>query len=117
MSEIAARHCLECLEIFRREDVPFLSHQRHHHAVGATEIRLMFRERLDVRVSLRELLLEAGVDPCLRGKPKQHHRGQQKNGQHRFTTAEHPLLHPCRGIKAMPTAAVSFLTPTASSAN
>ena len=75
------RHRFERCKIFRRENVPLPRHQRDHHAVGAAELRLIFRERLDVRVSLRELFLEAGVDLRLRSKPKQHHRGQQENNQ------------------------------------
>ena len=81
---------LHGLHEWQREHVAVARHDRDQYAVGATEFVLVLQEGLHVLMVERDLLLEAGVDLELAGKPHHRHgdRGEQEQDQRPRTEDE-----------------------------
>jgi hypothetical protein len=84
---------LQGIEEAGREHVAVARHQRHQHAIGAAEVRLVLDEGLHVLVFERQLLGERGVDaqPAHRHRG-QHHREQCEHHDDQLAVAEDEFL-------------------------
>ena len=101
------RDRFEGFEKLRGEDVAFLRDESDHHPIGATELRAVLLEALDVFVAGGQLFVETGVNLGFGGEPPQHGCDQHEHSESDGAIAEDEFLEALDHGRVMRTAPAS----------